>query len=545
MNLRRSVVRRGRRAAGALVRNVLARMPIRAVLAEYIHRSGLFDAYAYSEAAGLSGLSAPELVRHYLSHPGAPSPQPRFDAERYRALAGVPPHVDPFVHFALHGRADGLAANFDASAYLRDNPDVRISGWDAARHYVEMGWREGRLSPLAKQGPKLPDFTGLRGRAIASQTAVDVVMPAYRGHAETLTAIRGVLSARVAGAFRLLVIDDASPEPALSADLAALEQRGLIARMANPTNLGFTATANRGLAAAGERDVVLLNSDTEVFDDWLDRLRARACGGGNIGTVTPLSNAATILSYPIRLRDNPAPLELDYAELADLAAELTTELAQANFDIPTGVGFCLYLRRACLDAVGPFDEAAFPRGYGEENDFCLRATALGWRHLAAPDVFVKHLGSISFGAERAGLVANAMGTIETRHPGYAATIETFTGADPLAPVRTALDIRRVLAAGHSGRLIHGAPPNVRREQDLVLRRLAGRRALFRALSPRVANTPNLPAIDPVGAENEAADLLRRLAVNEIVIFEPALVGRRQIEALKLVAARINVPISDG
>ena len=41
----------------------------------------------------------------------------------------------------------------------------------------------------------------------------------------------------------------------------------------------------------------------------------------------------------------------------------------------------MYIRRDCLDAVGPFDEAAFGRGYGEENDFCLRASHLGWRHV--------------------------------------------------------------------------------------------------------------------------------------------------------------------
>ena len=58
----------------------------------------------------------------------------------------------------------------------------------------------------------------------------------------------------------------------------------------------------------------------------------------------------------------------------------------------------MYIRRAALADVGLFDADAFGRGYGEENDFCLRASARGWRHLLACDTFVYHEGTVSFGA---------------------------------------------------------------------------------------------------------------------------------------------------
>ena len=41
--------------------------------------------------------------------------------------------------------------------------------------------------------------------------------------------------------------------------------------------------------------------------------------------------------------------------------------------IPTAVGFCMYIRRECLKEVGEFRAEVFGKGYGEENDFCLRA----------------------------------------------------------------------------------------------------------------------------------------------------------------------------
>ncbi len=116
------------------------------------------------------------------------------------------------------------------------------------------------------------------------------------------------------------------------------------------------------------------------------------------------------------------------------------------------------ISRACLDQIGLFDQARFGRGYGEENDFCLRATAAGWRHVAVTDLFVWHRGGTSFGAERDALIAAAQATIETLHPGYAATVGRFIRQDPLAPVRRALDIARVRADPRPKRLCLGAAP---------------------------------------------------------------------------------------
>ena len=58
----------------------------------------------------------------------------------------------------------------------------------------------------------------------------------------------------------------------------------------------------------------------------------------------------------------------------------------------------MYIRRDCLNDVSLFDADRFGRGY-EENDFCLRASAQGWRHLLACDTFVFHSGEVSFGAD--------------------------------------------------------------------------------------------------------------------------------------------------
>jgi glycosyltransferase involved in cell wall biosynthesis len=104
-------------------------------------------------------------------------------------------------------------------------------------------------------------------------------------------------------------------------------------------------------------------------------------------------------------------------------------------EIPTSVGFCMAIRRAALDRVGLFDEQAFGPGYGEENDFCMRARHAGWKHLLCGDVFVLHAGSTSFGAEREPRVAAAQRTLARMHPQYPALVGRHLARDPARPLR--------------------------------------------------------------------------------------------------------------
>ena len=59
-------------------------------------------------------------------------------------------------------------------------------------------------------------------------------------------------------------------------------------------------------------------------------------------------------------------------------------------------------RRAVLRAIGPFDEERFGLGYGEENDFCMRASRAGFVHVLDDATFVYHAGQRSFGAVAPG-----------------------------------------------------------------------------------------------------------------------------------------------
>ena len=274
---------------------------------------------------------------------------------------------------------------------------------------------------------------------------VDVIVPVYRDLEATRACVESVLAATPRTPFRLVVVNDATPEPALAAWLSELEARAdaRVRVLHHEHNQGFVRSVNRGMTLHPDRDVVLLNSDTRVYGDWLDRLRACAWREPDTGTVTPLTNNGTLASYPVFMHDNPAVSPDDGAAIDALAAEVNAGL---DVRVPTAVGFCMYIRRACLEQVGYFDAAAFGRGYGEENEFCMRATDVGWEHRLCGEVFVHHQGGLSFGAESDALKAAATKTLEERYPDYPDRVAAFVAQDPGCSLRRRLDLARLQAS---------------------------------------------------------------------------------------------------
>ncbi|MCD2167203.1 methyltransferase domain-containing protein [Comamonas koreensis] len=272
-------------------------------------------------------------------------------------------------------------------------------------------------------------------------TMVDIIVPVYRGLGDTQRCLQSVLQAATQTNSQLVVINDASPEPELTAWLRELAQQdSRVHLLENDSNLGFVATVNRGMALNPSHDVLLLNSDTEVSHEWLDRLHRAAYSATDVGSVTPLSNNATICSYPRFCEKNALPADADLLRLNHLAASAN---AGQTVEVPTGVGFCMYIRRDCLAQTGLFDVEHFGKGYGEENDFCMRAHDLGWRHLLALDSVVLHTGGVSFGDSKTPREQAAYQTLLQLHPAYDSLVQAHLKANPAQAARNAIDKARL------------------------------------------------------------------------------------------------------
>lgn len=256
--------------------------------------------------------------------------------------------------------------------------------------------------------------------------------------------------------YGLILVDDASgPETAAYLARFAEEQGAALER--NAEARGYTVAANQGLRRSAADYVVLLNSDTVVTSEWLDRLIACAESNPRVGLAGPLSNTASWQSAPELFdaagdwAENPLPAGLTLADLAEAVAEsagrLYPRLAFLN-------GFCLLIRRRVLETVGLFDEAAFGAGYGEENDYALRARAAGWRLAVADDAYVYHAQSRSYSHERRRqLSERAQAQLEAKHgraviaQGVAAAQADRVLAGARARLSAWLERRRLCEAG--------------------------------------------------------------------------------------------------
>ena len=279
---------------------------------------------------------------------------------------------------------------------------------------------------------------------------IDVVVPVYNAPDDVRKCVASVL-AYLRPDVRLILIDDASPHPGVAAFFAELQQRAhpQVVLLRNDVNLGFTGTANRGMDLS-RADVILLNSDTIVTAGWLDAIMHGAATDARIGTITPFSNNAEICSFPEFCVANA------WSEGADpsrVAAAMAHAAVPTYPDLPTGVGFCMFVRRALLDAIGDFDPV-FGLGYGEENDFCLRAAAAGWRNVLADNAFVVHTGGRSFDGQKAWLGPRNMALLLERHPHYLDMVHAYIAADPLRPLRDAAALRLAVATTPERGVLH-------------------------------------------------------------------------------------------
>ncbi|MGX7709568.1 glycosyltransferase [Methylobacterium sp. Gmos1] len=378
-----------------------------------------------------------------------------------------------------------ITPDFDENYYLSRYNDVREAGIDAIRHYAEYGWKEGRnpselfwneyyrehykeelsadVNPLyhyvtqgrdlglkpnpfgaalwpAATAPTQAEWAAARPAKDLDSAEAVVVIPVYKGYEETLRAVHAVLANPQASRFALLVINDHGPQAELNDVLAALADQGFFLYLENEVNLGFVASVNKALAFCGTKDVILLNSDAIPYGDWVDRMLWHARANPDAATITPLSNNATICSYPLFDYNNRIQLELSLPELDASARDCNRRISS---EIPTGVGFCFYMRRSIIDAIGVLDAETFGRGYGEENDFCLRARKAGYRNLLAHDVFVYHSGGASFDNTFAKNMAQIEQRLLGKHPDYTSQLLTYIKADPAREGRIRLDLYRL------------------------------------------------------------------------------------------------------
>lgn len=270
-----------------------------------------------------------------------------------------------------------------------------------------------------------------KGNVIALDPAIDVIVPVYNGM-QFLPRLFESLE-ETAVPFRLTIVDDASPEADVQSYLgnyAAKHSRN-VTLLRNEKNLGFLESVNHGLENT-IGDVVIVNTDVELPREWLERMIKPLRDDPTIASVTPFTNSGTICSFPRFCEDNDLQAGLSVQEMDAYFKELPLEI----YEVPTGVGFCMAMSRAAIEAIGTFDAESFGRGYGEENDWCQRAEKAGFRNVHISNLFVRHNHGGSFDSEEKRLlVEEHLRALNRKHPHYDEEVSNYVRRDPARPFR--------------------------------------------------------------------------------------------------------------
>lgn len=224
---------------------------------------------------------------------------------------------------------------------------------------------------------------------------VDIIVPIYNAYEDLQICLKSIYENTDLQANRLVLINDNSPDERIKPFLDEQKNKidGQVIVIHNIENKGFSNNINLGMQQSDANDVILLNSDTIVTKNWVEKMVACAYSDGSIGTVTPLSNNATLCSVPNFCEENELPKGMSVERVAEIVEECSMKKYPR---ITVAHGFCMLVKREVIKCIGYFDAETFGRGYGEENDFCNRAEQMGYIHVMCDDTYIYHSGTKSF-----------------------------------------------------------------------------------------------------------------------------------------------------
>ncbi len=256
---------------------------------------------------------------------------------------------------------------------------------------------------------------------------IDIIIPVFNAANEVQKCIASVLKHATKN-IHVYIVDDLSTDHQLIEVYANLADHPQVTIYRNKQRQGFVKNINMGFRLSNH-DVIILNTDTEVTENWVSKLHAAAYSLPNVATVTPMTNNGEIVSIPDFVKSNSLSTKYSLEEQNKLVERFA---AHQHIIVPTGVGFCMYIRREVIDEIGNFDEETFGMGYGEENDFCQRAIQAGYINIVDDSTFIYHRGATSFTPQKKQeYIQHNLRLLFDRFPRYESQVYAFIKRNPL------------------------------------------------------------------------------------------------------------------
>lgn len=338
-----------------------------------------------------------------------------------------------------------MNVEMNKTSLAQGNQAFRDKDYQAAiRHYRNAIAAQPELQKILQKNIELAQKrlgTSAPEASAPQGVAIDIVVPVYNALPDVQACLASLDRCRDGFDVRVIIVNDGSEAPTTDWLRSFAKGRQDVTLIEHASNAGYTRAVNAGLKASTAPYVITQNSDTIVTPGWLKGMVACMESDPRIGIVGPLSNAASWQNVPTLRNDqgefavNEVPNGLSVDDMAQLVARVS---ARTYPRLPFVNGFCFMIRRSVIEAIGYMDEERFPVGYGEENDFCIRAGDAGFELAIADDVYVFHAKSKSFGHERRKVLSEQGNqNLRSKHTRekLAALIEKTKRTDALDDVR--------------------------------------------------------------------------------------------------------------
>ncbi len=223
-----------------------------------------------------------------------------------------------------------------------------------------------------------------------SAPQVAVVIPSWNCLSD-LDRCLGSIRAQATIEVELLVVDNGSTDGTVE-----LLERQAIPHLALSRNVGFARAVNLGVARTSSSLVMVLNADTLLEPDCLERLAATLEPDPALGGAQPL--ILQLERGTRRAPDDPGALVYSLGqaltadgrgreEAAGLRLEAVSRVRREIFGV---CGAACLMRRELLVELGGYEERYF--AFCEDVDLNVRARAGGWRFELDPSAVVWHVG---------------------------------------------------------------------------------------------------------------------------------------------------------
>ncbi|MFI3176884.1 MAG: glycosyltransferase family 2 protein [Eubacteriales bacterium] len=217
---------------------------------------------------------------------------------------------------------------------------------------------------------------------------ITVVIPNYNGIAYIEACLRS-LAKQTIEKFHTIVIDNGSTD---GSDCVVKVQFPKVQLFRFEENRGFSAAVNKGIELSNSKYVLLLNNDTTVETDFLEKMQDAISKSDNIFSVS-----AKMIQMDDRTKlDGAGDLycALGWAYARNKGAS-SNDAREWSPIFSACAGAAIY-RKSIVEKIGLFDEHHF--AYLEDLDIGYRAKIYGYLNYYTPDAIVYHVGSAVSGS---------------------------------------------------------------------------------------------------------------------------------------------------